>query len=119
MLKIINLSTMLFFCTVLFTCSNLYATESSPTSEVEWDFDHHLQFKQIQFTKHSYQLEVIPNKKVSFERLAAFLLRKSYSLCQNYQYQLKVIQGVEEFDEHNIMANYIPRRLVAHINCPN
>lgn len=60
---------------------------------------------------------MISNNKVNFERLATFLLRKSYSLCGGYHYKIEVIQGIEDFDDKRTMPNYIFPSLIAKIEC--
>lgn len=93
------------------------STESSVSSIKQWDFDHQVQFNQTQLTKNTFQLEIIPNNKVKFKQLAVFLLRKSYLICGGYHYKLEMIQGIEGFDDKRAMPNYIPRSLIAKIEC--
>jgi hypothetical protein len=87
-------------------------------AQSEWDFDHKLQFKRTQFDDNHYQLEVIPNNKVDFERLSAFLLRRSYLICGSYGYKLELIKGVESFDFPRASPNLIMPNLTAKIECP-
>lgn len=96
-------------------CTTL--TNDTSQNIIQWDFDHHLQFIQNQLNNRTFQLEVIRNNKTNFEQLAAFLLRKSYSLCGGYQYKLEMIQGIEGFDDKRAMPNYIPRSLIAKVEC--
>lgn len=84
----------------------------------EWDFDHNLQFKKTKFDDRNYQLEVIPNSKVNFERLSVFLLRRSYLICQGYGYKLELIKGVESFDHFRASPNLIMPNLTAKLECP-
>ena len=86
-------------------------------AQSEWDFDHQLQFKKTQFDDNHYQLEVIPNNKVSFERLSAFLLRRSYLICGMYGYKLELITGVESFDYPRASPNLIMPNLTAKLEC--
>lgn len=86
-------------------------------AQSEWDFDHQLQFKKTQFDDSHYQLEVIPNNKVSFERLSAFLLRRSYLICGMYGYKLELITGVESFDYPRASPNLIMPNLTAKLEC--
>ena len=95
----------------LIACAGL--TNNKANSTVQWDFDHHVQFIQTKFKKNYYQLEIIPNNKVKFEQLAMFLLRKSYSLCGSYHYNIEMIQGIEDFDDKRVMPNYISPPLKA------
>ena len=98
-------------------CSNLGINEANTDGIAQWDFDHHVQFIQTKLSENNYQLEIIPNSKVNFSRLATFLLRKSYSLCGGYHYQLDMIQGIEGFDDKRAMPNYIFPSLIAKIEC--
>jgi len=97
---------------------SVFGEESSLSDiDTQWDFDHGIQFRELEITPHYFQLEVIPNNKVKFERLATFLLRKSYRLCGGYHYKIEMIQGVEGFDDKRAMPNYIFSSLVANIEC--
>ena len=87
-------------------------------AQSEWDFDHKLQFKRTQFDEHNYQLEIIPNNKVSFERLSVFLLRRGYLICGRYGYKLELITGVESFDHFRASPNMIMPNLKAKLECP-
>jgi len=87
-------------------------------AQTEWDFDHQLQFKRTQFDDNHYQLEVIPNNKVNFERLSAFLLRRGYLICGTYGYKLELIKGVESFDFPRASPNLIMANLTAKLECP-
>jgi len=105
-------------------CVLLLSACAGPTQAVlgqaqsEWDFDHKLQFKRTQFDDNHYQLEVIPNNKVNFERLSAFLLRRSYLICGSYGYKLELIKGVESFDFPRASPNLIMPNLTAKLECP-
>jgi len=98
-------------------CANFDTVKANNNGAAQWDFDHHVQFRQTQSANKHFQLEVIPNNKVSFERLATFLIRKSYSLCGSYHYKLEMIQGIESFDDKRAMPNYIFPSLIAKIDC--
>ncbi|KGJ94535.1 hypothetical protein [Colwellia psychrerythraea] len=87
-------------------------------AQTEWDFDHQLQFKKTQFDEFNYQLEVIPNNNVSFERLSVFLLRRGYLICGRYGYKLELITGVESFDHFRASPNMIMPNLTAKLECP-
>jgi len=105
-------------------CVSLLAACAGPSQVVlgkaqsEWDFDHKLQFKRTQFDDSHYQLEVISNNKVNFERLSAFLLRRSYLICGSYGYKLELIKGVESFDFPRASPNLIMPNLTAKLECP-
>jgi len=102
---------------VLSGCAGPSVLENGQTKS-EWDFDHHVQFKKTKFDEHNYQLEVIPNNKVSFERLSAFLLRRGYLICGTYGYKLELITGVESFDYPRASPNLIMPNLTAKLECP-
>ena len=108
---------LLFFVvgTSLMACSNM--KDKNLENPVRWDFDHHVQFKKTRLAENYYQLEIIPNNKVRFSRLAVLLLRKSYSLCGHYHYKMEMIQGIEGFDDKQAMPNYIFPSLIAKVEC--
>lgn len=84
-----------------------------------WDFDHNLQFKTTQFDEHHYRVEVIAKNEARFERLAAFLLRKSYLICEGeYGFTLTFIKGVKSFDFKRATPNLILPNLTADLECP-
>ena len=91
--------------------------KAETNASAQWDFDHQVQFIQTKLTKNSYQLEIIPSSKVNFERLATFLLRKYYRICQHYHYKLEIVQGIEGFDDRFAMPNYIFPSLIAKVEC--
>ena len=117
MLKIINVMTTLFFCLTLSACSSFDTKTSLNGGAAQWDFDHSVQFRQTKLTTNRYQLEIIPNNKINFERLAVFLLRKSHQICGSYHYKIEIIQGVEGFDDKPVMPNYITPSLIAKLVC--
>ena len=117
MLKIINIIIVLSFCITLFACSVFDTKKSLNSGTTQWDFDHSVQFRQTKLAINHYQLEIIPSNKVKFERLATFLLRKSYRLCGGYHYKIEMIQGIEGFDDKRAMPNYISPSLIAKIKC--
>lgn len=90
-------------------CASSTTRQADSNSAAQWDFDHHLQFIKTPLNKNTFQLEVIRNNNVGFKQMAAFLLRKSYLVCEGYHYKLEIIQGIEGFDDKRAMPNYIPR----------
>ncbi|PHR83542.1 MAG: hypothetical protein COA59_12030 [Colwellia sp.] len=102
---------------IITSCTSLDTTINNDSSTSWWDFDHNIQFKQTKLASKYFQLEVIPNNEVGFERLATFLLRKSYRLCGGYHYKIEVIQGIESFDDKRAMPNYIFPSLIAKVKC--
>lgn len=117
MLKVAHAITIICFCITFSACSIVDSQTLLNRSTAQWDFDHNVQFRQTKLAVNLYQLEIIPSSKVNFERLATFLLRKSYSLCGGYHYKMEMIQGIESFDDKRAMPNYIFPSLIAKINC--
>jgi len=107
----------LLLCTIA-SCTTHESNQVLGQAQSEWDFDHKLQFKKTKFDENHYQLEVIPNSKVSFERLSAFLLRRGYLICGTYGYKLEMITGVESFDYPRASPNFIMPNLTAKLECP-
>ncbi len=83
----------------------------------QWDFDHKLQFRKTKIDDHNYHLEIIPNDKIKFNRLATFLIRYSYKICGNYGYQVEILSGVEGFIDKKASPNYIQGSLIANVEC--
>lgn len=109
---------MLFLTTFSITaCASQTAKQADRIGAAQWDFDHQIQFRQTELSTNNFQLEIIPNHKVNFARMSAFLLRKSYQLCRQYPYQLAILQGIEGFDDKRAMPNYIFPSLVAKVEC--
>ena len=117
MIKIAHVITVMCFCIALTACSNFSSKNSFNNGSTQWDFDHRIQFRQTNLTTNHYQLEIIPNNKVNFERLTALLIRKSYLLCGSYHYKIEMIQGIEGFDDKRAMPNYIFPSLMANVEC--
>jgi hypothetical protein len=108
------------FCvsvTLLTACKSTDSSQREQT-ESEWDFDHQVQFYKTQFDDYHFQLEVIANHKVRFDRLSAFLLRRSYLICAGYGYKLEILKGVESFDHRKASPNLITSNLTAKLECP-
>lgn len=101
---------------LLSACSSPTVLENGQ-SIVEWDFDHNVQFKKTKFDNKHFQIEVISHNKGNFERLSAFLLRKSYRICGGYGYKLTMIKGVESFDHYRSSPNLIMPNLTAKLEC--
>jgi len=105
-------------CLLLSACTNDPNANPQGAMGAQWDFDHKLQYKQTKLADSSYQLEVIPNQKVNFERLSAFLLRRGYLICGQYGYKLELVTGVESFDFPRALPNLIMPNLTAKLECP-
>ncbi|WP_206485009.1 hypothetical protein [Thalassotalea sp. G2M2-11] len=89
-------------------------------AEVEklYDFDHQLHYKQQRISDVEYHIEVLTDENRRFNRLATFLLRHAYHLCQSYQFNLQILDGIEQFDDRRISPNYIQPSLSANLVCP-
>ena len=105
------------FYYVVSGCTNVTTQQDYHHGVTQWDFDHNVQFTIKKIAQTSYLLELVPNQKVSFERLAVFLLRKSYSLCAGYHYKLEMLKGIEGFNDKQAMPNYIFPSLTAKVEC--
>jgi len=95
-----------------------HAKESVVDSTSQWDFDHRVQFKQKHLGENRYHLEVIRNEDVNFERLATFLIRRSFDICNHYGFKLEILTGVESFTDRKAHPNKIFGSLGANLECP-
>jgi hypothetical protein len=86
--------------------------------QAQWDFDHHLQFKQTKLADNRFYLEVVANNKTHFSQLATFLMRRSLELCQSYGFKMEVLAGVETFNRKLESSNLLMPSLAANIECP-
>ena len=101
---------------VLTACSQ---TQEVTNGQSQWDFDHQVQFKQTKLSENRYRIEVIPNAKIKFDRLATFLIRHSLELCNSYGFKLEVLTGIEAFTDRKAHPNKIFGSLAANLECPN
>jgi len=104
---------------VIFTlsaCSSL--TSNAENGASEWDFDHNLQFKQTKISDHKYHLMVISKSDTHFDKLATFMMRRSYEICGTYGFKIEVLKGVEKFNDRQSFPNLIIPSLSANIECP-
>jgi len=85
-------------------------------SQAIWDFDHSLQYKQTLMDNQHYEIIVIRNNKSSFSQMSAFLIRKSYELCKNYEFSIEFNYGIEKFDDKKVKSQ-IKDSLSADIFC--
>ena len=88
-------------------------------SKSDWDFDHQVQFQQIKLSKNTYSIKVISNDKTHFNQLSTFLIRHSYKICGQYDFELTVLSGIEGIDDRKISPSYIQPSLSANLVCPN
>lgn len=106
---------LIVFCLPLFIgCQN--TTENR--GFYEYDFDHGVHFELTALEGGRYHVLVEAKDDIRFNRLATFLLRKSYSLCQSYGFKIEVLDGVEEFDDSVAKPNLITPSLSANVECP-
>jgi hypothetical protein len=105
----------LFIIIAIFS-SSAQSTESS-SGQLQWDFDHQVQFKQTDLKAGKYHLLVIAKQDVEFSKLATFLIRRSLRLCKGYSFKIEVLEGVERFDDKLSFPNMIMPSLSANIEC--
>lgn len=110
--------TLVAICTVIMAaCATVPTDVKTGETKSSWDFDHKLQYKKTRIDDTHYHLEVITNNKTNFERMSAFLLRRSYLICGGYGYSLEFIKGVESFDFKRQSPNLIRSNLMAKLTC--
>lgn len=117
MYKISHIINGLFLAISLSGCVHLGQYTNSSNGKAQWDFDHQVQYRLTELGKKYYQLEVVPNNKVSFDRLSSFLIRKSYSICGSYKYKLEMIKGIEGYNDKLARPHYIFSSLTANVEC--
>ena len=86
-------------------------------SKWQWDFDHKVSVRQTALKSGGYTIEVMPKNKTKFSSMATFMFRKSYEICNHKQYALKVIKGVQSFNEVIGSPNKIMPSFKAQVNC--
>ncbi|MGJ8692435.1 MAG: hypothetical protein ACSHW0_08135 [Thalassotalea sp.] len=86
--------------------------------EPQWDFDHNLQFSETLISENNYHIEIVPNDRTNFSKLATFLMRRSLRLCQSYGFKIEVLKGVESYDHNRSFPNMIMAKLAANVECP-
>ncbi len=108
------------FCFCIFMLFLLSACAQAPikNGQAQWDFDHHLQFKQTKLADNRFHLVVVANNKTHFSQLATFLMRRSLELCQSYGFKMEVLAGVETFNHKLESVNLLMPSLAANIECP-
>ncbi len=82
-----------------------------------WDFDHHVQFKQLRLKDGRYHLLIIANNKTAFSQLSSFTFRQAYKLCGQYGFKIEVLDGVEQVDSRRVSPSYIEPSLSVNISC--
>ncbi len=105
----------LFFLGLLLSgCSNIEPKNGAS----QWDFDHSVQFKQTKLSENKYHLQVSPKSDTHFNKLATFMMRRSYDICGTYGFTIEVLKGVEKFTDRQSFPNLIMPSLSANIECP-
>lgn len=104
------------FCSLFLTAC--VSQEALLAGQPQWDFDHQLQYSETKQAERTYLLEIIPNDRIHFQKIAAFLLRQAYKRCQGYGFKLEVLQGIEGFDHQRQFPNMISERFQALVQCP-
>ena len=113
-MKFITVIGMMACLLSLLSCSAVDENNSA----AQWDFEHHIKFRQTQLNDNTYSLELLRNNDTSFEQLATFLMRQSYTLCGDYGFKIEVLEGVEGIYDRVNSPHYIFGALKAKIQCP-
>lgn len=93
-------------------------TSQTQNGKPQWDFDHHVQFKETKLEDGKYNITVIPTSDTHFSTLSTFLLRRSYEICHTYGFTLEILKGIEGFDDRRAFPNLIMGSLAANLECP-
>ena len=64
--------------------------------EAQWDFDHQLQFSLTKLAGNEYHLEVIPNDRSKFNKIAVFVMRRALVLCKQYGFNIEMLKDIEK-----------------------
>ncbi|WP_448246975.1 hypothetical protein [Thalassotalea agariperforans] len=107
------------FCFLMMFLTSCAQQAELNNGESQWDFDHNLQFSETLISDNIYHIEIIPNDKTNFSRLATFLMRRSLRLCQSYGFKIEVLKGVESYDHKRSFPNMIMSKLAANVECPS
>jgi len=110
------------FKTIIIVCCFLFlsacATTPIKNGQAQWDFDHHVQFKQSRISDNQYYLVVNATTKADFSVLATFLMRRSLQLCKSYGFKIEVLAGVETYNHKLESPNMLMASLAANVECP-
>jgi hypothetical protein len=109
-----RLLTVVITCFAFSACSNI----DTKNGAAQWDFDHNIQFEQTKLSENKYHLQVNPKSDTHFDKLATFMMRKSYEICGTYGFTIEVLKGIEKFDDRQSFPNLIMPSLSANIECP-
>jgi hypothetical protein len=110
-----RLPTTIMMSVALSACSNIDRENGAP----QWDFDHKLQFEQTKLSENKYHLRVSPKSDIHFDQLATFMMRQSYKVCGTYGFTIKVLKGIEKFEDRRSLPNLMMPSLSANIECPS
>lgn len=106
------------FLTVLCLSScHSTSTINDATKISKWDFDHQVHYRERLLKENQYHLEIIPKNESDFSSLSTFLVRYSFMRCKHYGYTIKILSGVEGFDDRRLYPNVIRGSLIAKIDC--
>ncbi len=64
--------TKVVFCFLMMFLTSCAQQAELNNGESQWDFDHNLQFSETLISDNIYHIEIIPNDKTNFSRLATF-----------------------------------------------
>lgn len=103
---------------VLILTGCMSTSGQSGTDTTSYDFDHGVFFEKEVLGENRFHILVRSDKKVPFNRLATFLMRKALQTCQAYGFKLEVLDGVEEYDDRLAHPNFIIPSLSANLECP-
>lgn len=95
------------------------AAIKSQDNQLQWDFDHQVQFREVKLDDNSYEIEVVANNNTHFEMLATFLIRRSMEICQAYGFTVTILKGVESVNDRLGLPNMIMPSLSARVVCPH
>ena len=109
MLKIINLTAILGFCSCV--------TTSAYGTGWLWDFDHNISFKQVEISKKQYNIVITPKVKTQFSQMSTFLVRHSFELCKSYGFKIEYLEEIEKYDDSISQPNLLMKSLRANIQC--
>jgi len=104
---------------IVLCCLTLVSCAMTPikNGQAQWDFDHHVQFKQTRISDNKFHLVVNTTTKTNFSVLAAFLMRRSLQLCTSYGFKIEVLAGVETYNHKLESPNMLMASLAANIEC--
>lgn len=110
----------LSMCLMLLVITGCMSTSGKSASEnTSFDFDHGVFFEKEDLGENRFHILVRSDKRIQFNRLATFLIRKALQTCQSYGFKLEILEGVEEYDDRIAHPNLIIPSLSANLECPS